>query len=150
MFCLWTIQNLVWAFLERRAHSHSVYVLGWRWPREVSLAVANLEALIKCVWERWYDLQHSVFLLLLIYYWLAFSLFVVIQQERTPINGNQKETLKSFFKDGMTRVGSDLIPRAASATGLDTTVIEVSFTYCKCHTNKQLVKWIYHSAALLV
>jgi len=39
----------------------------------------------------------------------------------------------------MTRVGSELIPRAAS-TGLDTTVIEVSFTYCKCHTNKQLVK----------
>ncbi|KAK7156613.1 hypothetical protein R3I94_006610 [Phoxinus phoxinus] len=44
--------------------------------------------------------------------------------ERTPINGNQKETLKSFFKDGMTRVGSELIPRAASATGLDTSVVE--------------------------
>ncbi|KAK7134491.1 hypothetical protein R3I93_017801 [Phoxinus phoxinus] len=46
------------------------------------------------------------------------------QRERTPINGNQKETLKSFFKDGMTRVGSELIPRAASATGLDTSVVE--------------------------
>ncbi|XP_052430096.1 uncharacterized protein zgc:113176 isoform X2 [Carassius gibelio] len=46
------------------------------------------------------------------------------QRERTHINGNQKETLKSFFKDGMTRVGSQLIPRAASATGLDTSVVE--------------------------
>ncbi|XP_051962899.1 uncharacterized protein LOC127629722 [Xyrauchen texanus] len=61
--------------------------------------------------------------------WIArtsvlFLFFVVIQQERTPINGNQKETLKSLFKDGMTRVGSELIPRAASATSLDTSVIE--------------------------
>ncbi|XP_045932432.1 uncharacterized protein LOC123987515 isoform X1 [Micropterus dolomieu] len=46
------------------------------------------------------------------------------QRERTPINGNQKETLKSFFTNGMTRVGSKLIPSAASATGLDTSVIE--------------------------
>ncbi|XP_038550581.1 uncharacterized protein LOC119884190 [Micropterus salmoides] len=46
------------------------------------------------------------------------------QRERTPINGNQKETLKSFFTHGMTRVGSKLIPSAASATGLDTSVIE--------------------------
>ncbi|KAK9952768.1 hypothetical protein ABG768_018575 [Culter alburnus] len=46
------------------------------------------------------------------------------QRERTRINDEQKETLKTFFKDGMTRVGSELIPRAASATGLDTSVIE--------------------------
>ncbi|ROJ13902.1 hypothetical protein DPX16_19777, partial [Anabarilius grahami] len=51
--------------------------------------------------------------------------FFVIQQERTRINGEQKETLETFFKDGMTRVGSELIPRAASATGLDTSVIEI-------------------------
>ncbi|GAA6095324.1 uncharacterized protein LOC113636439 isoform X1, partial [Tachysurus ichikawai] len=54
----------------------------------------------------------------------AFSFFVVIQQERTNINEEQRETLKSFFKEGMTRVGSPLIPRAASASGLDTSVIE--------------------------
>ncbi|GAA6095455.1 uncharacterized protein LOC113660589 [Tachysurus ichikawai] len=54
----------------------------------------------------------------------AFSFFVVIQQERTYSNEEQRETLKSFFKEGMTRVGSPLIPRAASATGLDTSVIE--------------------------
>ncbi|XDV24193.1 hypothetical protein PO909_028439 [Leuciscus waleckii] len=46
------------------------------------------------------------------------------QRERTPINGIQKETLRSFFEKGMTRVGSELIPRAASATGLDTSVVE--------------------------
>ncbi|GAA6085687.1 uncharacterized protein LOC113636439 isoform X1 [Tachysurus ichikawai] len=53
----------------------------------------------------------------------AFSFFV-IQQERTYINEEQRETLKSFFKEGMTRVGSPIIIRAASATGLDTSVIE--------------------------
>ncbi|XP_067312362.1 uncharacterized protein zgc:113176 isoform X2 [Pseudorasbora parva] len=46
------------------------------------------------------------------------------QRERTHISPNQKETLKSFFKEGMTKVGCKLIPRAASATGLDTNVIE--------------------------
>lgn len=53
----------------------SVYVSGWRWPREVSLTVANLEALDKCVWERWYDLQHCfVFLLLLTsFFFLCFD-----------------------------------------------------------------------------
>ncbi|XP_047671804.1 uncharacterized protein LOC113636439 isoform X2 [Tachysurus fulvidraco] len=46
------------------------------------------------------------------------------QRERTYINEEQRETLKSFFKEGMTRVGSPIIIRAASATGLDTSVIE--------------------------
>ncbi|KAL7405496.1 hypothetical protein ABVT39_001945 [Epinephelus coioides] len=45
-------------------------------------------------------------------------------RERTEIRTEQRETLKSFFKEGMTRVGSPLIPRAASATGLETCVIE--------------------------
>ncbi|XP_060714641.1 uncharacterized protein LOC132838386 isoform X2 [Tachysurus vachellii] len=46
------------------------------------------------------------------------------QRERTYINEEQRETLKSFFKEGMTRVGSPIIIRAASTTGLDTSVIE--------------------------
>ncbi|XP_058619081.1 uncharacterized protein zgc:113176 isoform X1 [Onychostoma macrolepis] len=46
------------------------------------------------------------------------------QRERTHINEEQRETLKSFFKEGMARVGSPLIPIAASATGLDTSVID--------------------------
>ena len=69
---------------------------------------------------------NSIFLVL-IYYVLEFCLFVT-QQERTHIKEDQRETLKSFFKDGMTRVGSPLIPEAASATGLETCVIEVRFT----------------------
>ncbi|XP_050960910.1 uncharacterized protein zgc:113176 [Labeo rohita] len=54
----------------------------------------------------------------------AFSFFVFIQQERTHINAEQRETLISFFKEGMKHVGSPLIARAASATCLDTSVIE--------------------------
>ncbi|XP_073703668.1 uncharacterized protein [Garra rufa] len=54
----------------------------------------------------------------------AFSFFVFIQQERTHINEKQRETLISFFKEGMKHVGSPLIARAASATCLDTSVIE--------------------------
>ncbi|KAL1249594.1 hypothetical protein QQF64_020599, partial [Cirrhinus molitorella] len=46
------------------------------------------------------------------------------QRERTHINPEQREKLISFFKEGMDRVGSPLITRAASATGLDTSVIE--------------------------
>ncbi|TDH09256.1 hypothetical protein EPR50_G00084870 [Perca flavescens] len=46
------------------------------------------------------------------------------QRERTQINEEQRETLKTFFEDGMTRVGSPLISRAASDTGLETNVIE--------------------------
>ncbi|XP_039668517.1 uncharacterized protein LOC120566266 isoform X3 [Perca fluviatilis] len=46
------------------------------------------------------------------------------QRERTQINEEQRETLKTFFEDGMTRVGSPLISRAASDTGLETSVIE--------------------------
>lgn len=46
------------------------------------------------------------------------------KRERTHINAEQRETLISFFKEGMKHVGSPLITRAASAMGLDTSVIE--------------------------
>ena len=59
---------------------------------------------------------------------LLTSFFFIIKQERTQINEEQRETLKTFFEDGMTRVGSPLISRAASDTGLETSVIEVRFT----------------------
>ncbi|XP_028268912.1 general transcription factor II-I repeat domain-containing protein 1 isoform X2 [Parambassis ranga] len=43
---------------------------------------------------------------------------------RTEIREEQREILKSFFREGMTRVGSPIIPKAASATGLEPCVIE--------------------------
>ncbi|XP_056333707.1 uncharacterized protein zgc:113176 [Danio aesculapii] len=46
------------------------------------------------------------------------------KRERTHINPEQRETLISFFQEGMKHVGSPLITRAASAMGLDTSVIE--------------------------
>ncbi|CAN9501537.1 unnamed protein product [Ophioblennius macclurei] len=46
------------------------------------------------------------------------------QRERTVIPAEQKETLKSAFEQGMTSVGSPLIPVAAEVTGLPTAVIE--------------------------
>lgn len=42
------------------------------------------------------------------------------------ITEEQKESLKSLFKGGMTSVGSLLVPAAAEATGLPVAVIEVS------------------------
>ncbi|XP_026161541.1 uncharacterized protein LOC113129703 isoform X2 [Mastacembelus armatus] len=44
--------------------------------------------------------------------------------ERTIITKEQKETLKSSFEEGMTSVGSSLIPAAAEATGLTPVVVE--------------------------
>ncbi|XP_037649351.1 uncharacterized protein zgc:113176 isoform X1 [Sebastes umbrosus] len=46
------------------------------------------------------------------------------KERRTEIGEEQREILKSFFREGMMRVGSPLIPSAASATGLETCVIE--------------------------
>lgn len=53
--------------------------------------------------------------------------FVVTQYERTIITEEQREAWKSFFQEGMTSVGSTLIPAAAEATGLAAVVIEVRF-----------------------
>nr|XP_020440971.1 uncharacterized protein LOC109951055 isoform X2 [Monopterus albus] len=46
------------------------------------------------------------------------------RRERTVITKEQKEALKSSFQEGMTSVGSPLIPAAAEATGLAPAVIE--------------------------
>ncbi|XP_029294541.1 uncharacterized protein LOC115012847 isoform X2 [Cottoperca gobio] len=52
------------------------------------------------------------------------SVLKMAHRERTEIREEQRETLKSLFKEGMTCVGSPLISRAASVTGLETRAIE--------------------------
>ncbi|XP_056119991.1 uncharacterized protein LOC130097227 [Rhinichthys klamathensis goyatoka] len=46
------------------------------------------------------------------------------QRERTEIRDDQRNTLKSFYKEGMTGVGSPLVQQAVAATGLDICVIQ--------------------------